>query len=110
MVNGEPGGLIVHAQQLVALDLKPELGLAAIRHHQMVAKPAWGLYRLKPFAILIHVQVIKSKNYFLVSIANIFLKPLIIMIISYFAFKSFYDSNMDKMCINNHILCPPKLQ
>ena len=110
MANGELGGLIIHAQKLVAQDPKPELGLATIRHHQMVVKPAWGLHRLQPLAILIHVQVIKSKNYFLVSIANIFLKPLIIMIISYFAFKSFYDSNMDKMCINNHILCPPKLQ
>ena len=71
MANGESGGLIVHAQKLVVLDLKPKPGPATIRRHQMAAKPAWGLHRLQPLAIPIYVQVNEYRNYFQASIANV---------------------------------------
>ena len=57
MVNGVRGGLILHAQKLVAQDLKLNLELATVRSHQMVAKTVEDLHRLQPLAIPINVQV-----------------------------------------------------
>ena len=71
MVNGERGGLIVRAQKLVVLVLKPELGFATIQHHQMVAKLAKVLHLIQTLAIPIYVQeVSESRIYCLTCIAN----------------------------------------
>ena len=68
MVSGERGVLMVPAQKLAAQDIKPELGRATVRQHQMVANLALVPHLLQPDAILINVQVSESRNYFLTSI------------------------------------------
>ena len=64
MVPGERGIHMVHALKLVAQDLKPELGLAIVLHHQMVAKLALVPHLLQPLAIISNVQVGESRKYF----------------------------------------------
>ena len=70
MVNGEHGCHTVHAQKLVVLDLKPELGFVTIRHHQMVVKFAKVLQLIQPLAITIDVQVRESRSYCPMCITN----------------------------------------
>ena len=70
MVNGERGVLIVHAQKLVVLDLKTDVGFVTIRHHQTVAKFAKVLHLIHPLAIPIDVQVREYSSYFLLCITN----------------------------------------
>ena len=63
MVTGELGVLMVPAQKLAAQDIKPELGRATVRQHQMVANLALVPHLLQHHAILINVQVSKSKSH-----------------------------------------------
>ena len=71
MVTGERGVLMVHAQKLVAQDLKLELGNVTVRPHQMVANLALVPHLLQPIVGLTLRSLLHNHSLLLIELESI---------------------------------------